>query len=91
MMSPWLLAGGLENRGWAVSRVSVTHWGYCSLLTASGHPVWNRAPFDGFKQCLMTRTHLIRLTRLQKYGMKGESKGDDKGRRGKTPRPLTLE
>lgn len=81
-MSLRLLAGGRESWGWAVSRVSVSHWGYCSPLTASGHPGQNRAAFDGFKQCLMTRTHLIRLTRLQKYGMKGESKGDDKGGEG---------
>lgn len=75
MMSPWLLAGGYETRGWAVSRVSAEHCAHCSLFTASGHPVWNRAPFDGFKQCLMTHTHLIRLTRLQKYGAGGGGQG----------------
>lgn len=90
MMSPWLLAGGEKSWGWAVSRVSATHWGYCSLFTASGHPVRNRAPFDAFKRCLMTRTHLIRFTRLQKYGVRREREGDDK-KRGKTPRLLTLE
>lgn len=85
MMSRRLLAGGQESRGWAVSRVSVTHWGYCSLLTASGHPAGNRAPFDGFKQCLMTRTHLIRLTRLQKCGIKGQKQGRRQGEKGKDP------
>lgn len=61
------------------SRGSRLHTGVTvSPLTASGHPVWNRAPFDGFKQCLMTRTHLIRLTRLQKFGIKG--RGGKQGR-----------
>lgn len=77
--------------GWAVSRVSITQWVFCSLLTASGHPVGNRAPFDGFKQCLMTHTHLIRFTRLQKCGIRGQNWRDDEGRRGKTLRPLSLE
>lgn len=65
--------------------VSVTHWGHCSPLLATGHPVGNRAPFDGFKQCLMTRSHLIRLTKLQKCGISRQSRRDGKKRGGKDP------
>lgn len=77
--------------GGGLSRGSQSHTRLTVLFTANGHPVWNRAPFDGLKQCLMTLSHLIRLTRLQKYGIRGHSRGDDEGKMGKTPGPLTLE
>ena len=76
--------GASRDGGWAVSRVPVTHWVYCSLLAASRHPMGNRAPFDGFKQSLMTRTHLIRLTRS--VGRGGKTREMMREEQGKDPR-----
>lgn len=64
-MSPRLLAGGQESLrggGGGCLEGSPSHTG---LPVLCGHPVRNRAPFDGSKQCLMTQTHLIRLKSLQ--------------------------
>lgn len=74
-MSPRLLGLGLEGGrvsglewrgGRAGGSVPATHTGLTVLRSQPvGTPQRNRAPFDGSKQCLMTRAHLIRLSRLQ--------------------------
>lgn len=65
--------------------LSHIHWAYCSPFAATGHPLENRAAFDGFKQCLMTHTHLIRSTGEQKCGTRGQTGWMIRGKNGKDP------